>query len=95
MNLKKKFTKVEFNVEQFPIVPAYGLTVHKAQGMTLDIVNIDGRKINFDAGQVYVAISRCRTKKGLRIQNANMFNAFTRKSVDDYYANANRLQFSV
>lgn len=88
-------TKVEFIVEQFPIVPAYGLTVHKAQGMTLDIVNIDGRKINFDAGQVYVAISRCRTKKGLRIQNANMFNAFTRKSVDEYYTNANRLQFSV
>ena len=88
-------TKVKFSVEQFPIVPAYGLTVHKAQGMTLDIVNIDGRKINFSAGQVYVAISRCRTKKGLRIQNANMFQAFTRKSVENYYVNVNRLQLSL
>ena len=87
-------TKVKFSVEQFPIVPAYGLTVHKVQGMTLDVVNIDGRKINFAAGQVYVAISRCRTKNGLRIQNANMFQPFTRQSVEEYYFNANRLQLS-
>lgn len=86
--------KVVFSVKQFPIVPAYGLTVHKAQGMTLDTVNIDGRKINFAAGQVYVAISRCRTKKGLRIQNANMFQPFTRESVENYYANADWLQLS-
>lgn len=97
---KKEFqdsytTKVKFSVEQFPIVPAYGLTVHKAQGMTLDVVNIDGRKINFAAGQVYVAISRCRTKKGLRIQNANMFQPFTRQSVENYYVNANRLQLNM
>ena len=85
-------TKVKFSVEQFPIVPAYGLTVHKAQGMTLDICNLDGRKISFAAGQVYVAVSRCKTKTGLRIQNANMFQAFTRKSVEEYYSNANRLR---
>lgn len=86
--------KVKFSVEQFPLVPAYGMTVHKAQGMTLEITNIDGRKISFAAGQVYVAISRCRTKKGLRIQNANMFQPFVRESVQDYYANANRLLLS-
>jgi len=84
--------KVEFMVKQFPVVPAYGLTVHKAQGMTLDIVNIDGRKINFAAGQVYVVMSRCPSKEGLRVQNANMFEAFTRKSVERYYANAKRLE---
>lgn len=88
-------TKVKFSVEQFPLVPAYGLTVHKAQGMTLDIVNIDGRKISFAAGQVYVAISRCSTKKGLRIQNANMFQPFVREAVQDYYANASRLLLNI
>ena len=84
--------QVKFVVEQFPLIPAYGLTVHKAQGMSLDIVNIDGSRINFAGGQVYVAISRCRTKSGLRIMNANKFNAFDRDTVERYYQNAKRLQ---
>ena len=84
--------KVIFEVRQFPFVPAYGLTVHKAQGMTLDRVNIDGNRINFAAGQVYVALSRCRDVPGLRIQNSNMFEAFTRASVNRYYETAMRYQ---
>lgn len=79
-----------FKVTQFPLMPAYGLTVHKAQGLTLDTANIDGARVKFAAGQVYVAISRCRTKGGLRICNANFFNAFTRPQVDEYYRNAPR-----
>ncbi|MDP6380138.1 MAG: hypothetical protein QF662_02230, partial [Phycisphaerae bacterium] len=92
---KKKWTKnreeVVFAVQQFPLIPAYGLTVHKAQGMSLDLVNVDGRKVNFAAGQVYVALSRCRTQAGLRVRNSNMFEAFTRESVEAYYRQAQRL----
>jgi ATP-dependent DNA helicase PIF1 len=82
--------RIIFEVNQFPFIPAYGLTVHKAQGMTLDVVNIDGNRVNFAAGQVYVAISRCRQETGLRIQNSNMFQAFTRPSVNRYYNTAPR-----
>ncbi len=82
--------KIIFEIKQFPLIPAYGLTVHKAQGMTLDTVNIDGRRINFAAGQVYVAMSRCRTREGLRIRNSSYFEAFRRRSVDNYYAKAPR-----
>jgi ATP-dependent exoDNAse (exonuclease V) alpha subunit len=82
--------KIVFEVKQFPFIPAYGLTVHKAQGMTLDVVNIDGNKVNFAAGQVYVAISRCRQETGLRIQNSNMFQSFTMPSVNRYYNTAPR-----
>lgn len=39
-----------FKVKQFPFAPAYALTVHKAQGLTLDIANIDGARITFAAG---------------------------------------------
>jgi ATP-dependent exoDNAse (exonuclease V) alpha subunit len=81
-----------FKVKQFPFVPAYALTVHKAQGLTLDVANVDGARITFAAGQVYVAVSRCRTKGGLRIRNANGFNAFTRPQVEEYYGNARRFQ---
>jgi ATP-dependent exoDNAse (exonuclease V) alpha subunit len=77
-----------YAVRQFPYIPAYGLTVHKAQGMTLDLVNIDGSRINFAAGQVYVAMSRCRTKAGLRVQNASQFAAFSRPAVERYYKSA-------
>jgi ATP-dependent DNA helicase PIF1 len=79
-------------VVQFPLMPAYGLTVHKAQGLTLDIVNIDGARVTFAAGQVYVAVSRCRTKAGLRICNGNFFNAFTRPQVEEYYRSAPRFE---
>jgi ATP-dependent exoDNAse (exonuclease V) alpha subunit len=82
--------RIIFEVQQFPFIPAYGLTVHKAQGMTLEVVNIDGNKVNFAAGQVYVAVSRCRHETGLRIQNSSMFEAFTRPSVDRYYNTAPR-----
>ena len=80
-----------YAVRQFAFVPAYGLTVHKAQGMTLDVINVDGSRVNFAAGQVYVALSRCKTKAGLRVANASQFAAFTRLSVERYYEIADRL----
>ena len=67
------------------------MTIHKAQSMTLDVVNTDGSRISFAAGQVYVAMSRCKTKPGLRVQNASQFAAFTRPSVERYYETADRL----
>lgn len=88
--VKDDAEKTIFKVSQFPLMPAYGLTVHKAQGLTLKTANIDGARIKFAAGQVYVAISRCQTKGGLRICNANFLNAFTRPDVENYYRSAPR-----
>ncbi len=59
--------------------------------MTLDVVNVDGSRINFAAGHVYVAMSRCRTMAGLRVANASQFAAFTRPSVERYYEMAETL----
>ena len=55
---------VEGTFEQVPLRPAWAVTVHKSQGLTFDNVVIDvGSAFSF--GQVYVALSRCRTLEGI------------------------------
>lgn len=55
-------------ISQFPIVPAYAITIHKSQGQTFDRVNIiDG--CCWDNGQLYVALSRARSLDGLFISS--------------------------
>ena len=89
-NARKKREDVKFAVRQYPIVPAYALTVHKAQGLTLDVVNVDGSHVNFVPGHVYVALSRARTLDGVRLKNAKGFDAFYDPNVLLYYDRADR-----
>ncbi|MGB1446723.1 MAG: ATP-dependent DNA helicase [Arenicellales bacterium] len=50
---------------QFPFILAWAVTVHKAQGLTLEHVRIDLGRGMFAPGQAYVALSRCRTLDGI------------------------------
>ena len=48
----------EFVRVQFPLIPAYGVTVHKSQGQSLDQVGLYVDLDSFAHGQVYTALSR-------------------------------------
>jgi hypothetical protein len=53
---------------------SFALTVHRAQGQTLEYVHVDCASF-FAAGQLGVSIGRVKTKAGLRVRNLNRYAA--------------------
>lgn len=57
-------TQVQGVFKQYPLRLAWAITIHKSQGLTFDKAIIDAAA-SFASGQVYVALSRCRTLEGM------------------------------
>lgn len=59
---------------QYPLKTAWAITIHKSQGLTFDHAVIDASGA-FSHGQVYVALSRCRTLEGMVLSSPITRNA--------------------
>ena len=61
-------SEVVGSYEQIPLIPGWALTIHKAQGLTLEDVRVDLGSGTFTSGQLYVALSRATSLDGLSFQ---------------------------
>ena len=52
---------------QFPVKPAFAITIHKSQGQTFQFIGIDLTTDVFSHGQLYVAFSRVKRKNSIKV----------------------------
>ena len=76
-------------VSQIPLILAWALTIHKSQGLTLDVAEIDAGSCIFECGQTYVALSRVKSLEGLYLSSFDAKRIKINKKVKEFYANLN------
>jgi ATP-dependent DNA helicase PIF1 len=72
-------------VKQIPLIYAWAITIHKAQGVSLDMAQIDAGNNIFECGQTYVALSRIKSLDGLYLTAFNPQKIKVNKKVQDFY----------
>ena len=72
-------------ISQVPLILAWALTIHKAQGSTLDIAEVDAGSGIFECGQTYVALSRVKSLEGLYLSSFDATKVRINRKVQEFY----------
>jgi len=78
--------EVDGSFKQYPLKLAWAITIHKSQGQTFEKIIIDIGHGAFSPGQLYVALSRCRSLEGITLDKP--------LSLDDIIIDENVYKFS-
>lgn len=79
-----KIGKTTYYVNQFPLILAWAHTIHKCQGMTMDLVEVNLNNV-FEKSMVYVALSRVKDLNSLYINSIDWTKIKVDKDVIDFY----------
>lgn len=77
--------EVQASRSQVPLILAWALSIHKAQGQTLERVKVDLGKV-FEKGQAYVALSRATSMDGLQVLRFDPKKVVAHDRVGKFYA---------
>jgi hypothetical protein len=93
-NLNEISKEIEENVigtfTQYPLKLAWAITIHKSQGLTFEKAIIDARA-SFAYGQVYVALSRCKSLEGMVLSSPLMYSSIRNdQTIADFTSDIDR-----
>lgn len=72
--------------QQIPLILAWAITIHKAQGVTLELARIDAGSSIFESGQTYVALSRVKSLDGLFLTALDPQKIRVKTKVKQFYS---------
>jgi len=90
LEIKPHDYKIEENNEsvikrQIPLIHAWAITIHKAQGMSLEYIQTDIGQSIFEYGQAYVVLSRIRSLEGLSLINIDYSKIKAHPKIIEFY----------
>lgn len=83
--------EVQASRAQVPLILAWALSIHKAQGQTLERVKVDLGKV-FEKGQAYVALSRATCMEGLQVLRFDPKKVVAHERVRNFYKGLQRAE---
>ena len=86
-DLDEVYEEVVSSFKQFPIKLGWAVTIHKAQGLTLESASVDLGDGAFATGQAYVALSRCKTLDSLNLaRELKVSDALVDPDIQDFHS---------
>jgi ATP-dependent DNA helicase PIF1 len=83
--------EVQASRSQIPLILAWALSIHKAQGQTLERVRVDLGRV-FEKGQAYVALSRATSMAGLQVMRFDPRKVLAHDKVRAFYSGLSRAE---